>query len=238
MITYLSFGAGVNSVALMLLLLDEGIEFETVFADTGAEYPHTYNYLIMLLENDYRITILKPLVEKNWDNLYEYYWYYRIIPARFQRICTRYFKADTMNKYHQHPCRVYIGFSYEERQRAWRFIPRKNEIVEFPLIEKQITREGCKQIIRDHGLKVPEKSGCYICPFQQKKQWLKLKTCYPDLWQKAVDLEDRTNARLRERNPNDKGFYFRDRPLKEIFQWRDDQMELFDDLLKPCLCEI
>lgn len=28
---YLSFGGGVNSVAMMLLLLDEGVEFEAVY---------------------------------------------------------------------------------------------------------------------------------------------------------------------------------------------------------------
>jgi tRNA U34 2-thiouridine synthase MnmA/TrmU len=33
---YLSFGGGVNSVAMMLLLLDEGIEFEAVYVNLRA----------------------------------------------------------------------------------------------------------------------------------------------------------------------------------------------------------
>ena len=34
---YLSFGGGVNSTAMLLLLLDEGWEFEAVYVDHGAE---------------------------------------------------------------------------------------------------------------------------------------------------------------------------------------------------------
>ena len=42
----LSFGGGVNSVALMVVLLQEGLPFdEAVFADTGGEVPETYQYL-------------------------------------------------------------------------------------------------------------------------------------------------------------------------------------------------
>jgi len=40
---YLSFGGGVNSVAMLLMLLDtKEYEFEAVFVDTGCEYPETY----------------------------------------------------------------------------------------------------------------------------------------------------------------------------------------------------
>ena len=42
----LSFGGGVNSAALMVVLLREGLPFdEAVFADTGGEVPETYQYL-------------------------------------------------------------------------------------------------------------------------------------------------------------------------------------------------
>ena len=49
---YLSFGGGVNSVALMLWLIDHGIEFEAVFSNHGGDYPETYDYLDMLLDKD------------------------------------------------------------------------------------------------------------------------------------------------------------------------------------------
>jgi 3'-phosphoadenosine 5'-phosphosulfate sulfotransferase (PAPS reductase)/FAD synthetase len=42
----LSFGGGVNSVALMIWLVENQQPLdEVIFADTGAEVPETYGYL-------------------------------------------------------------------------------------------------------------------------------------------------------------------------------------------------
>jgi 3'-phosphoadenosine 5'-phosphosulfate sulfotransferase (PAPS reductase)/FAD synthetase len=57
---YLSFGAGVNSTALMLYLLDRGVDFEAVFVNHGTDYPETYEYVQYLKDNGYRITVIKP----------------------------------------------------------------------------------------------------------------------------------------------------------------------------------
>ena len=39
----LNMGGGVNSVALLVELINRGIQLdEVIFADTGAEMPHTY----------------------------------------------------------------------------------------------------------------------------------------------------------------------------------------------------
>jgi 3'-phosphoadenosine 5'-phosphosulfate sulfotransferase (PAPS reductase)/FAD synthetase len=50
---YLSFGGGVNSTALLLLMADEGMEFETVFVNHGGDYPETYAYVELLRERGY-----------------------------------------------------------------------------------------------------------------------------------------------------------------------------------------
>ena len=42
---YLSFGGGVNSTALYILLEQEGMEFEAVFAHHGADWPETYGHI-------------------------------------------------------------------------------------------------------------------------------------------------------------------------------------------------
>ena len=57
---YLSHGMGVNSRALMLLLEDEGIEFENVFVNHGGDYPETYEYVIYLKDKGIRFSG-KPL---------------------------------------------------------------------------------------------------------------------------------------------------------------------------------
>jgi 3'-phosphoadenosine 5'-phosphosulfate sulfotransferase (PAPS reductase)/FAD synthetase len=55
---YLSFGGGVNSVALGLWLMDHGIEAERVYADHGADWPETREYVQHLKERGLPITIL------------------------------------------------------------------------------------------------------------------------------------------------------------------------------------
>jgi 3'-phosphoadenosine 5'-phosphosulfate sulfotransferase (PAPS reductase)/FAD synthetase len=59
----------------------------------------------------------------------------------------------------------------------------------FPLVKAKMSREDCKQFIQNHGLPVPQKSGCWICPFQRNEQWRKLKRLHPDLYEKAKTLE-------------------------------------------------
>jgi hypothetical protein len=52
-----------------------------------------------------------------------------------------------------------------------------------------IDREGCKRIIKEAGLPIPVKSGCYFCPFQSKESLLRLLKKHPDLYAKAEALE-------------------------------------------------
>tara|TARA_Y100000310_G_C20413341_1_gene683116 strand:+ start:575 stop:817 length:243 start_codon:yes stop_codon:yes gene_type:complete len=56
---YLSYGGGVNSTAMMILLNEKKIEFESVFVDHGADYPETYKYVDLLKEKGFPITIIK-----------------------------------------------------------------------------------------------------------------------------------------------------------------------------------
>lgn len=73
---YQSFGVGVNSVALGLLL-----DCEKVFSDTGAEYPETYEYIKYYQSLKGKITILKPNVQghetRDLEDYIPHQWYSR-----------------------------------------------------------------------------------------------------------------------------------------------------------------
>ena len=188
MMLYLSYGAGVLSTALMLLLEDMGFEFETVFVDTGCEHPETYEYLNYLRSLGYEITILKPNVQ-GFDNLYEYCKHYRAIPGNNIRWCTDKFKIRPLRKYIQTPAVLFIGIAYDEKHRAYNK-PIKNGIVNsYPLIDYRITRKQCVEIIRKHGLKVPRKSGCWLCPFARKEEVRQLYLKHRELYEKRKELE-------------------------------------------------
>jgi len=202
---YLSFGAGVNSTALLLLLKDKGYEFETVFVDTGVEWPETYEYIEYLRSKGFEIKVIKSTVEGRFNSLYDYCLHYKILPRIRWRWCTHKFKLRPLWRYFKKPCIVYVGISYDERHRALpngKYFSKKEPNlvrdikVEYPLIEWKITRYDCIRIIKEHGLKVPPKSGCWLCPFQTKKQLLRLQTLHPELFKKLIELEKATGKTL------------------------------------------
>ena len=210
---YLSFGAGVNSVALMLLLLDQGREVETVFVNHGGDYPETYEYVEYLRDIGYTITEIIPQVswKGKWSNIYDYFYHFKSIPFIQYRICTDKFKIRPFNKYIEKPAIVYIGYDKGEYKRITRQKTRapKGITYKYPLWEEGLTRQGCINYITSHDLEIPPKSGCYFCPFQSKYEWKKLMVDYPDLFKKALELEKHADR---------DGLYLGNKRLSSIYQ--------------------
>jgi|GEM_PF-1629381 3'-phosphoadenosine 5'-phosphosulfate sulfotransferase (PAPS reductase)/FAD synthetase len=198
---YLSFGGGVNSVAMMLLLLDQKEEFEAIFVDHGTDWPETYEYFEMfqkwLKDHGHKlITVLEPDVE-GYKNLYDYYWHHFMVPSFMYRICSDKFKVRIINKYVEKPAFMMIGFDTGEAKRA-KISSTKSIENRFPLLENGISRDECKKIITNHGLPIPMKSGCFICPYQKNSQWIELRATHPDLFCQATKIEKR-NMDMRKR---------------------------------------
>ena len=204
---YLSHGMGVNSTALMLLLEDEGIEFESVFVDHGGDYPETYEYVNYLRDKGFEITVIIPEVE-GCKTIEEYCMKWRIIPGRWWRWCTDKFKIRPLIKYYEKPCIDYIGIDYDEQRRAKNLKAKKGIINSYPLIEKKITRNACIDIVKEYGLNPPPKSGCWLCPFMPKLAMRALLLNHRDLYERRKYLEK--NCQRKE------GFYFSDKPLEII----------------------
>ncbi len=210
---YLSFGGGVNSTAMLLMLLDAKEEFEAVFTDLGLELPETYEYIKMLQENVCPITVI-PGLNREGRTLYEHCEHYRAFPTRNRRWCATRFKIYSIHKYFQKPCIDFVGIDYDEQHRATISITDDAITKHFPLIDAKVGRLGCKAIIKEHSLPIPPKSGCYICPSQQKRQWVSLYRNYPSLYEKAKHLEEITNQRRKEIGKN--LCYFTNMPLPYV----------------------
>ena len=225
---YLSFGAGVNSVALYLLMVEQGIEFEAVFSDTGCEWPETYSFLDLFIKN-HPVTVLKT------EGLIEYCEKYGMVPHILRRWCTRLFKREVINGYVQQPSWMFIGFSSDEAHRA-KLTSDSGLEYRYPLIENEITRAGCIEIIRKAGLPIPRKSGCYICPFQRVGQWQELRRYHPELFCRASNLEKANIAQRIARGK--KPLYLSQSPkapLSEIVGERQEKLFKQDEY-PPCLC--
>lgn len=191
MYNYLSMGLGVNSVAGMLVFIDEGIEHQAVYVNHGCDWPETLDYLKLLQGRGYQITELVPKIE-GYSNLYEYLFAKGKIAMRKPRWCTKDWKTKPLSQYYKTPAWVNICYASDEAHRAQIYSEPGFEY-RFPLIEREINRKKCIEIIKAHGLPVPMKSGCWFCPFQGIKEYKKLRRLHPDLFCKVIELEKRHN---------------------------------------------
>ena len=190
---YISYGGGVNSTTF--LVLEETKYDEAVFVNHGGDYPYTYNYIDYLEKKGFNITTIIPEVTRKgitYNDLYDYCTGNKILPFRTRRWCTGEFKVTPVRKYVEKPSIISIGFDFGEVRRMNNMLKKKYHGItyKFPLIKNRFSRQDCKDIIRDAGLKVPEKSGCYFCPFQSKRELKKLYNDYPELYIKTKFLEE------------------------------------------------
>ena len=235
---YLSFGGGVNSVALHLLMIQEKFDFEAVFVNHGTDWPETYEYFEIfqdyLKTNGHRpVTVLFPNVQ-GYDNLYDYALRKRIIPFIYPRWCTSDFKVKVVNKYIEKPCFMHLGIAAEESKRA-KIGTHKGIENRWLLLEYDIDRDGCKKLIEKAGLPVPIKSGCFICPFQRPSQFRELRMKHPDLFCKASLLEEVKNDRRKEEGKSKFSLHPSGKTLESLVD--ENQTQLFEiDEYPPCQC--
>lgn len=179
---YQSFGAGVGSVALAEVINHRA---EKVMSDPGCEMPETYEFL-RTYPNE--VTVLHPIVE-GCKTIEE--WCHKLGHGPFKRwrSCTDKWKIRPIEKYYERPCIVYIGFTADEAHRVR--IHKKGKIeYRYPMVEQNITRKMAVNIIADAGLNIPVKSGCFFCPFQPKASWWRLGRHHPELFWRAVNIDE------------------------------------------------
>jgi hypothetical protein len=208
----ISFGAGVNSVAMTIMLVEGGWRGPIVFADTGGEHPETYCYMKyferdFLKPRDLGIVRLSPAThpdlykdkriggESGSTTLEEYCLKWGIIPLLAMRWCSRLFKKMSLDNWcdkHGYALAL-LGISASEPRRV-----RDDPATHYPLVERDIHRGECKRIIQRAGLEVPRKSGCFFCPGQRISGWRNLYFEYPDLYERAIALEDNASERAQK----------------------------------------
>ena len=83
----------------------------------------------------------------------------------------------------------YLGISANERRRA---VEARDAWITnvYPLVENNISREDCRDYLDEkhpgHGV---ARSACWHCPFRTPEEWRQVRQEYPDLYQKAEEME-------------------------------------------------
>ena len=194
---FLSFGAGVQTTALLLMDSYD----EVIFADTKGEWPETYEYLEKFTlpyvkGKGIKFTVLGEAITKSGittASLEDFCHERKTTPSMQFRWCTETFKIKRIVKYlreqgYPKPMVSVMGISFEELGRMHKSHSRTYDFA-YPLVDKRMTRKDCQQTIQNFGWPLPPKSGCFYCPFQNLKKWKELYLKHPELYGRADAIE-------------------------------------------------
>lgn len=237
-----AFGGGVNSTAMLIGMVERGEKCDLIlFADTGAEKPHTYEHVLEMSEwlvskhMPPIITVQRTNRAQEPRNLEADCIVGKMLPsiAYGFKACSIKYKRDPQDKFcNSHDsCRAtwasgqkvvkLIGYDMDEPHRAR--IPEDDKYqYRYPLIEWNWGREECVAAIDRAGLTQPGKSACFFCPSSKKQEILLLRRQYPDLAKRAVAME--RNAELTSVKGLGRSFAWGD-----LYAADDAQTKLFPD---------
>ena len=224
-----------------MLMLQQKVNFEPIFVDHGGDWPETYEYLEYfqrwLNQNGHKpITILKPdmgtIEGRRFEKLYDYYHFKKLTPSKKYRSCAKMAKIAPIRKHikNNKPCFMMIGFAFDESHRA-KMAYEKGIENRWPLIEMEITREGCKDIIAENGLLMPTRSGCFFCPFMKNVHVRELRIKHQSLFCKVEQLEEKAVAR------RGRVAYVYDIPIRSYINEKQIPL-LKQDEYPPCECRL
>ncbi len=159
-----------------------------------------------------------------------------------RRSCTADYKIHVIRKWQrqhgssrENPAVCGLGISVDEIQRARTDSGFPDQILDYPLLDLRLKRRDCYEIIEQAGLPKPPRSACYFCPFHSMDAWRTLKRETPDLFQKAVKLEETINVKRATRPGLQSPQVWLTRHLRPLDQVVDDQLVL--DLDGPDGCD-
>ena len=187
---------GKDSSALAVYMRNKVPDMEYFFCDTGAELPETYKYLDKL-----QIVLGKPIARLNAERDFSHYFemFRGTLPSPQMRWCTSLLKIKPLEDWIGDEEAVsHVAIRADESNRKGYVSTKSNIKTRFPFIEDNIDHAGVIQILEDAGINLPEyyewrtRSGCYFCFFQRKAEWVGLADKHPDLFQKAIAIEQKT----------------------------------------------
>jgi hypothetical protein len=217
-----SFGGGIQSTAALVLSAQRKLPYtHFVFSNVGddSENPDTIAYIqevaipyaeefgLQVIEVKRQVkdgkpqTLLQDAMQNK--NSIPIPMYINGKPAK--RICTSDWKINVVNKWMRENAGaskksrqpIGVGISIDESHRMRSDDPERYPytITEYPLVDMRLTRVDCRDIINKAGIPMAPKSSCWFCPFKKKLEWTEMRGTHPELFAKAIELEDITRKK-------------------------------------------
>ncbi len=230
-ISVLRWGAGVDSTGMAVGMSERGERPDfVIFSDTGDEKPETYAFFYefeawLASVNFPALIRLRYRTQAGDATLEQYSLRTSQLPSRAygSGACADKWKIRPMERWSTHepsinalrkrgakPCAL-IGYDAGEERRN-QIRENKRWTFRAPLIEWGWYREDCAAAIKRAGLSTPPKSACFYCPSSTKSEIVSLSVRHPDLFRRAIAMEDRARA---------SGELDTVRGLGRRFAWRD-----------------
>ena len=186
---------GKDSSALAVYLRDKVPEMEYFFCDTGAELPETYEYLTRL-ETILGKSIIHLNAQRGFDHWFEVF--RGTLPSPQMRWCTKNMKIKPIEEWIGSASALsYVAIRADESNRKGYISTKPNIQTRFPFIENSIDHDGVMRILENAGIGLPDyyewrtRSGCYFCFYQRKTEWIGLADRHPNLFKRAVEIEQK-----------------------------------------------
>lgn len=202
-ITYLNWGLGVQSTALIMMIIHGDIDCDVdvvIHADTGYERSGSLEtkreVLKYIRSAGIEFAEVRSPLAGDCVNILPFY----VKPkGMLNRQCTRELKIRPINRQVRkllgmpekgRPGRGFaaealIGISLDEWKRmktnSASFITNR-----YPLVENKIDRRACISYLKECGVCVPVKSACVVCPFRSDDTWIEMKNEHNGDFDKAV----------------------------------------------------
>ena len=186
---------GKDSSALAVYMREKVPDMEYFFCDTGAELPETYAYLAKL-----EVVLGKPIARLNSTRGFDHYFevFRGTLPSPQMRWCTTLLKIKPLEEWiGDEEVVSYVAIRADESNRKGYISTKPNIRTKFPFVDDGIDHAGVIRILEDSGLNLPDyykwrtRSGCYFCFFQRKAEWVGLADRHPDLFKRAVAIEQK-----------------------------------------------
>ena len=186
---------GKDSSALAIYLQNKLPDIEYFFCDTGAELPETYEYLTRL-----EVILGKPIAYLNSLRGFNHWFeiFRGTLPSPQMRWCTKNMKIKPIEEWiGDAPAVSYVAIRADEANRKGYISTKPNIQARFPFVEDGIDHDGVMRILADAGVGLPTyykwrtRSGCYFCFYQRKAEWIGLADRHPELFEKAVAIEQK-----------------------------------------------
>ena len=186
---------GKDSSALAVYLREKVPEMEYFFCDTGAELPETYEYLTRL-----EVILGKPIARLNARRGFDHWFeiFRGALPSPQMRWCTKNMKIKPLEEWIGDALAIsYVAIRADEANRKGYISTKPNIETRFPFVEDGINQEDVLRILSDAGIGLPAyyewrtRSGCYFCFYQRKAEWVGLAERHPDLFERAVAIEQK-----------------------------------------------